>query len=74
MGPSLDAEELVKKMKEKHAITYPLIASSKGIAAAFGVELYPTAFVIGKDGKVLYKGDVDEPGCVKALESALSAK
>lgn len=74
VGPSLDAEASVKKFKGKHGIGYPLIASSKKIAAAYGVELYPTAFVVGKDGKILFKGDVDEPGCIKALESALNAK
>ena len=62
VGPSQDAEASVKKFKEKHEITYPLIASCKALAKAYGVELYPTIFVVGIDGKILFKGDVEEPG------------
>ena len=74
VGPSQDAEASVKKTKEKHGIGYPLIASCGAIAKAYGVELYPTVFIVGKDGKILFKGDVDEPGCIKAIEKALEAK
>jgi len=74
VGPSLDAKAIVEKFKEKHGVTYAMCASSEPLAQKFGASLYPVCFVVGKDGKIVYKGDVDEPGCKKAIEAALDAK
>ena len=38
------------------------------VSRAFGVQAYPTNYVVGPDGKVLYRGvDYDEEALRKAL-------
>lgn len=40
------------------------------VSRAFGVRAYPTNYVIGPDGKVVYRGvSYDEPAIRKALEA-----
>ncbi len=75
VAPSLDAEAIVKKFKEKHTIEeYALLSDAQATAAAFGVQAYPTLFLVGKDRKVLWKGHFENEEMIKALEAALASK
>ena len=72
VGLSLDAEEGVKQFKEKHAIEeYALLSDARATATAFGVKGYPTMFLVGKDGKVLWKGHFEDAALIKAIETAV---
>jgi peroxiredoxin len=73
VGPSLDAEATVKTFKAKHEIGYPLLAGAAKTAHAFGVQAYPTIFLVGKDGKVIWKGHFEDEVFIKKLEEALGA-
>jgi peroxiredoxin len=75
VAPSLDAEAGVQKFKEKHTIEYPLLAGARKTAMqTYGVQGYPTMFVVGKDGKVLWKGHFKDDEFIKVIEKALEAK
>lgn len=75
VAPSLDAEAGVKAFKEKHKIEeYALLSDARATATAYGVKGYPTLFLVGKDGKVLWKGHFENEEMVKALEAGLAAK
>ena len=75
VAPSLDAEDKVKQFKEKQKIEeYILVADTRATAMAFGVESYPMMFLIGKDGKVAWKGEFENADMHKAIEAALAAK
>jgi len=75
VAPSLDAEARVKQFKEKHSITeYALLSDARATAQAFGVKGYPTMFLVGTDGKVLWKGHFKDDALVKAVETALPKK
>lgn len=73
VAPSLDAEAKVKTFKEKHKVGDEVAYVSDALASAkaYGVEGYPTAFVVGKDGKVLFRGHPMSQDFEKALEAAL---
>lgn len=75
VAPSLDAEAGVKKFKEKHKIEeYALLSDAQNTAKAYGVQGYPTMFLVAKDGKVLWKGHFEDDELHKAIETALAAK
>ena len=75
VGPSLDAEAGVQKFKEKHSIEeYALLSDARKSATAYGVKAYPTMFLVGKDGKVAWKGHFEDEALIKAIETALAAK
>jgi thiol-disulfide isomerase/thioredoxin len=71
VGPSLDAEDGVMRFREKHKIEYPLLVSARKTATAYQVRGYPTMFLVGKDGKVLWKGHFKNDSLIKAIEAAL---
>ena len=73
VAPSLDAEAKVKAFKEKHKIgdEVALVSEARPSAKAYGVKGYPTAFIVGKDGKVVFKGHPMSKDFEKALEDAL---
>jgi len=75
VAPSLDAEAVVKKFKEKHKIEeFALLSDARDTAKAYGVTRYPTALLVGKDGKVLWKGHPAASDLSSAIEAALAAK
>lgn len=74
VAPSLDAEDGVLRFKEKHKIEYPLLVSARKSAAAYGVRGYPTIFLIGADGKVIWKGHHKDSKLLEAIEAALGKK
>lgn len=74
VAPSLDAETRVKAFKEKHSIDYPLLAGARKAAQSYGVKAYPTMFLVGKDGKILWKGHFPDADLTKAIGAALGGK
>jgi peroxiredoxin len=75
IAPSQDAEAQVKKFKARKQIEeYVLVADTQATAASYGVDSFPTLFVVGKDGKVLWKSQSMGPVMSQAIEAALAAK
>ena len=73
VAPSLDAEGAVKKFKDKHKLdTVFLLSDADQSAKAYGVRGYPHAFVVGKDGKVVWRGHPMSPEFAKSIEAALA--
>lgn len=73
VAPSLDAEAGVEKFKAKHKIEeYALVAGARNTAKAYGVKGYPTAFIVGKDGKILSQGHPASAAFIKQIEAALA--
>ncbi|HYG75003.1 MAG TPA: TlpA disulfide reductase family protein [Planctomycetota bacterium] len=69
---SLDNEKSVRAFKKKHGIEeYALLSDGKASARSWGVSSFPTAFIVGKDGKIAWRGhpidDEFEPALKKAL-------
>lgn len=49
-----------KKFADAHGVKYPIVADVHGkIAKEYGAKSTPHLFVIGKDGKLAYKGAID---------------
>lgn len=75
VAPSLDAEAKVKKFKAQHKIEeYALLSDARATATAYGVRAFPTMFLVGKDGKILWKDHFENAALHTAIESALAAK
>jgi peroxiredoxin len=74
VGVALDAEDAVKKFKDEHSLPYPLLAGAEKTAEAYGVQSYPTLFLVGKDGKIVWKGQMEDDLFTKRLEEAVGAK
>ena len=76
VAPSLDAEAEVKAFKEKYSIEeYALLSDARATATAFKVRGYPSVFLVGKDGKVIWQGHhVADPTLEPAIEKALDGK
>jgi tetratricopeptide (TPR) repeat protein len=65
-----EASPLVKPFAKKHKINYIVGLESGKTRSAYGVRGYPTVFVLGRDGNVLYVGhNPDE--AEKTIENAL---
>ena len=71
VAPAPEAEEVVRKFKEKHSIDYPLLANAQKSAQAYGVRGYPMMFLVGKDGKVAWEGHFEDETLHKAIAAAL---
>lgn len=72
VAPSLDEIEEVQAMKKSHALNFPLVAGAQGSANAYGCERFPTMFLVGRDGRVLWKGHAKDKNFFAAVESALA--
>ncbi len=74
IGPSLDEASRVTVFKEKHGIEYALLSDALPAAEAFGADLFPAMYLVGRNGKVLWMGNEKSPDFEKILEDALAAK
>ena len=74
IGASLDAEPKAKKAKLSIGITFPVMAESETTKKAFEANLLPTLFLVGQDGKVLWKGYEKTDAMLKTLKEALAEK
>jgi hypothetical protein len=74
VAPSLDAKETVERIKKEKALTFPMLAGAKPSAKSWDVQLFPGIFLVGRDGKLLWKGAEKNEAFHKALQAALEAK
>lgn len=72
LGLSTDPLSVVQQMKEKHKLKYPLLTDAKPSEKAWAVEFFPSLFLIGKDGKVVWKGDVTDKKLPEIIEAELA--
>jgi peroxiredoxin len=50
----LDSQKTLHDFIVRHNIEYPLLLSNKNITHAYNISGYPTTYLIGKDGKILF--------------------
>lgn len=74
MAPTPEAEEAAKKFKAKHGIEYALLAGAEKTVKAYGIKGFPTMFLVGKDGKVLWSGHFEDASLHTAIGAATGAK
>ena len=74
IGPSLDAEEAVEAIRKDKGVSYLMVSEAEATADKWGVSMFPFIFLVGKDGKVLWKGWEKDENLIKALEQALATK
>lgn len=55
-----DVEDIRFFLKSKPMIDYPVLYNGKSIADQYGINGFPTIFLLDKSGKVIYKGDFKE--------------
>ena len=69
-----DTASIVRKYRKEALLTLPLAIDRTGadsVAAKYGVEACPTNYLVGVDGKVIYRSvGFDEHGLRAALEKA----
>lgn len=73
VAPSLDAEGQVKGLVKKHGIDYPVLSDAEASAKAYQVRGFPMMYVIGRDGKIVWKGHFKDAKFIPAIEEALKA-
>ena len=76
VGIALDDEgaKVVKPFAHQVGINYPIVIGNTRVSAAYGgVQALPTAFLIGRDGRILqtFVGDRAKPDFERAIRSAL---
>jgi len=74
VAPAPEAEEVVKQFKEKHKIDYPLLAGAQKAMQAYMVRAFPMMYLVGKDGKVVWKGHFEDASLHTAIKAATGAK
>lgn len=71
-GKTADAE-LNKKFAEQHGVTHPVLLDSEAtVGRAYGAKTTPHMFVIGRDGKLLYMGGIDDDAAGKKGDKAVN--
>ena len=70
---AIDGREAVAKEVEESGMDFPVAwDAGASTCAAYRVKVYPTAFLIGKDGRVLWKGiPLPAEGSEKRVRGAL---
>jgi len=58
--------------KKRYTMPAATGTDRKAIRANFGVSMWPTAILVGRDGKVAYVGDPRDTGLEKAIETLLA--
>jgi peroxiredoxin len=71
VAPSLDAEGVVKKFRERHGVDYPMLTVAGTTARAYGIMGYPTLVLVGKDNKVKWVGHGETADFIRKLEAEL---
>lgn len=69
----LDTKEILERFVERYRIGYPILSADLELADLYSVSAYPTTFLIGKDGKLLFKhaGGYDD-SAIEKLESIIN--
>jgi peroxiredoxin len=76
LGIALDEEgaAVVRPFAQRFGINYPVVIGNTRVSAAYGgIQAIPTAFLIGRDGKILrsFVGARDKSEFKQAIQSAL---
>lgn len=74
MAPSLDAEANVLKFRNSHKAEYPMLSDARNMARRYLVRSYPFMYLVGKDSKIIWKGNFHNKEMVQLLEKALAAE
>ena len=71
-----DEKEVIESWWKEGGFTLRAVKQEGGtLSTAFGVKAYPTNYVVGPDGKVLYRAvGYNEPALRRALESQAETK
>lgn len=79
IGVSPETRAALLDFKSKKEIAYPLLATSEETLKVFKIELFPSMFMFGKDGKLIWQGshvlnkqNKLQSAFSKALKAALS--
>ena len=48
-----DSEKTVEQFVQEHRLRYPVLLSGSGVAEAFSVDVFPTAFLIDRSGRIV---------------------
>jgi hypothetical protein len=70
-----DEKAAILKYVAEGKFTFPIVMGGEGsnyaVGKAYGVQAYPTNYLVGSDGKVLWRGvGFDEDALRKALTAA----
>ena len=69
-----DKADVIRKYRKEAKLTFPLAIDRQGdksVATAYGVEACPTNYLVGADGKILYRSlGFDEASLRAALKRA----
>ena len=74
VAPAPEAEDAAKQFKAKHNIDYPLLAGAQKTTQAYQVRAYPMMYLVGKDGKVAWKGNFEDALLHKAIVAATGVR
>lgn len=73
VAPSQDAEDDIKEFQKGKRMDYAVL--SEATDPGFGVEGLPALYMVGRDGKIVWRGHTeDDPGFSETLEKALAQK
>jgi hypothetical protein len=70
-----DSESIIQKYVQEGKFTFPIVMGGSGpnytLGKAYGVQAYPTNYLIGPDGKILWRSlGFDEAGLRQAIKDA----
>lgn len=71
LGIGLDEKELLKEMKNKLNITYPILIANNEIVKFYQISTIPTLVLINKKGHISYKEIGFSEESIKKLESKI---
>lgn len=66
-----DIEDIKSFLKSKPLINYPVLYGGSKVAENYGVNGFPTIFLLNKLGKIIYKGDFKEEYLRKMIKENL---
>lgn len=67
--------ELAKRFIAEHGLSYTLLENGEGdrevVRAVYGVRSFPTSFLVGRDGRIMYFHEGFEAGDERELEEQI---
>ncbi len=66
-----DIEDIKSFLKSKPLINYPVLYGGSKVAENYGINGFPTIFLLNKSGKIIYKGDFKEEYLRKMIKENL---
>ena len=69
---SYDSNEDISLFYNKHRIKYPVLLNGKNVAEKYGVDAFPTFFIIDKAGRIIYSHTGYEPSVHSEIEQIVN--